>query len=78
MQEKRKSRLIGLGLDGDGQKRITTADKFDIIGGSEETHEMMTETAMKTFEDLKRKGKELEDTSPEELRDLINKNIPGK
>ncbi len=78
MQKDRKSRLIGLGFDGDGQKRITSADKFDIIGGSEQTHEIMTETAMKTFEDLKRRGKELEEASPEELRDLINKNTPRK
>ena len=31
--------LLGLGLDcTDGHKRITKADKFSILGGSEETH----------------------------------------
>ncbi len=74
----RKSHLLGIGLDSDGHKRITQADRFSIVGGTEETHECMTETVMKTFEDLKRKGKELEETSPEELSDIIRKNIPNR
>ena len=75
---KKKSHLFGLGLDGDGHKRITEADKFSVIGGTEDTHDRMTETLMKTFEDLKRKGKELEETSPRELSDIIRKNIPPR
>lgn len=79
MAEKRgKSRLFGLGLDSDGQKRITRAERFSIVGGSEETHECMTETVMKTFEDLKRRCKDLDDASPEELTDLIRKNTPER
>jgi len=76
--DKNKSHLLGIGLDGDGQKRITQAEKFSIVGGTEETHEAMTETAMKTFEDLKRRGKDFEEASPEELSDIIQKNIPRK
>ena len=42
--------LFGLGLDcTDGHKRITQADKFSIMGGSEKTHDNMTETLCKTF-----------------------------
>ena len=64
----KKSHLFGLGLDNnDGHKRVTQAERFSIVGGSEETHECMTETVMKTFEDLKRRGKDLDETSPEEL-----------
>lgn len=74
----RKSHLLGIGLDSDGHKRITQAERFSIVGGTEETHDCMTETVMKTFEDLKRKGKELEETSPEELSDIIRKNIPNR
>ena len=75
----KKKHLFGLGLDGrDGHKRITQAERFSIVGGSEETHELMTETVMKTFEDLKRKGKDLDDTSAEELSDIIRKNTPNK
>ena len=80
MKDNRKIRahLLGVGLDSDGEKRITQAEKFSIVGGTEETHEMMTETAIKTFEGLKRRGTELEEASPELLKDLINKNIPRK
>jgi len=71
------SHLLGVGLDcTDGHKRITQADKFSILGGSENTHDSMTETLCKTFEDLSRKGKGLEDASMEELSDLIRKNTP--
>ncbi len=79
MNEKRKkSHLLGLGFDGDGHKRITEAEKFSIVGGSEETHDFMTETAIKTFEELKRKGKELEDASPQELSDILRKSMPDR
>jgi len=67
--------LLGLGLDcKDGHKRITQADKFSILGGSEETHDRMTETLLKTMEDLSIKGKALEEASSEELSDIIAKN----
>ena len=69
--------LFGLGLDcSDGHKRLTQAEKFSIMGGSEETHDKMTETLCKTFEDLSQKGKTLEEASMEELNDLIKKNSP--
>ena len=69
--------LFGLGLDcTDGHKRITQADKFSIMGGSEKTHDNMTETLCKTFEDLSLKGKNLEEASMDELSDLIRKNTP--
>jgi hypothetical protein len=69
--------LFGVGLDcADGHKRITQADKFSILGGSQNTHDKMTETLCKTFEDLSIKGKALEETSPDELSDIIHKNTP--
>jgi len=69
--------LLGVGLDcTDGHKRITQAEKFSILGGSESTHDKMTETLCKTFEDLSIKGKALEETSQNELTDLILKNTP--
>lgn len=81
MERKRKqkeSMLFGIGLDNqDGHKRITSAEKFAILGGSKETHDKMTETVMKTFEDMDRKGKSLESIEPTELKDLIDKNTPG-
>ncbi|RCL31784.1 MAG: hypothetical protein DBX03_00610 [Puniceicoccaceae bacterium] len=74
MEEKQKqqAKLIGLGLDNtDGHKRVTQSERFSIVGGSEETHECLTETAIKTFETLDKKGKTLETVDKEELNDII-------
>jgi hypothetical protein len=69
--------LFGLGLDNkDGHKRITTGEKFAILGGSAETHEKLTETVVKTFEELKQRGKELEQVEPTELAEIIHKSAP--
>lgn len=77
MNRKQSVHLLGVGLDNeDGHKRLTRAEKFSIVGGSEETHEKMTETLIKTVEDLKVKGKELESTDTRELAEIIQKNTP--
>ena len=77
MKNNRKAHLLGIGLDNqDGHKRLTRAEKFSIVGGSEETHDRMTETLVKTFENLKTKGKDLEDTEKDELAELIHRNTP--
>ena len=68
---------IGFGFHGWTQ-RITQAEKFSIFGGSENTHEKMTETLCKTFEDLTIKGKALEEISQDELSDLISKKYPER
>lgn len=69
--------LLGLGLDNDdGHKRITTGEHFAIMGGSEETHGRMTETVMKTFEELKFRGKHLHQVEPSELAEIIHKSTP--
>lgn len=74
---KGQSHLVGIGLDNkDGHKRITQADRFSIVGGSEETHERMTETVVKTFETLDRKGKTLDSVEKKELADIIDKSRP--
>lgn len=69
--------ILGLGLDNeDGHKRITSGDKFMLVGGSQETHEKMTETMLKTFEELKRRDKQLETIDPRELGEIIHKVQP--
>jgi len=69
--------LLGLGLDNqDGHKRITTGEKFAIVGGSEETHERLTETVIKTFEELKQRGKQLEQVEAKELAEIVHKAAP--
>lgn len=69
-KKKRKAMLLGVGLDSDGHKRITTGPNFALVGGSEETHERMTETAIKINEKLKARGKALETVSREEFDDI--------
>lgn len=77
MKPNQSAHLLGVGLDNeDGHKRLTKAEKFSIVGGSEETHDRMTETLIKTFEELKVKGKELEETPTKELGEIIQNNTP--
>ena len=64
--------LLGMGWDGrDEHRRITRGDNFCLVGGSEETHEKMTETAVKFNEKLSKRGKRLGELSREEFTDLI-------
>ena len=73
----RASGLLGVGLDAtDGHKRITRGEKFVLVGGSEETHGRMTETVIKTFEELKRRDKDLHQVEPKELAALLHKSTP--
>ena len=73
-----RAHLLGVGLDNDdGHKRITQAEEFSIVGGSQDTHERMTETVVKTFEDIKNKGETLRTIEPQHLSDLIQKNSPA-
>ncbi len=81
MSKKRKSKpkagLLGVGLDNqDGHKRITTGEQFAIVGGSEETHGRMTETVIKTFEELKNRGKQLHEVEHGELADILHRSNP--
>jgi len=69
-KKKRKAVILGLGLDSDGHKRITTGDNFALVGGTEETHERMTEKAVKINEKLKARGKHLDDVTREEFDDI--------
>ncbi len=69
---KRKAALLGVGLDSDGHKRITQGDNFLLVGGAKDTHEEMTEKAIKINEKLKARGKQLETVSKEEFDDIAH------
>jgi hypothetical protein len=74
LEKRPLNRLLGVGLDAqDKHKRITRGEGFNLVGGSEDTHERMTETVIKTSEDLGRKGRTISDAHPEELADLLRK-----
>jgi hypothetical protein len=70
--KKVKAILLGVGLDSDGHKRITTGHNFALIGGTKDTHEQMTEKAVKINEKLKNRGKELHEVSGEEFEDIAH------
>ncbi len=71
---KKKTCLLGLGLDGkDGHTRITTGENFKLVGGSEETHGVMQEKAVKVNEHLKRRGKTLDTVDHEEFYEIADK-----
>jgi hypothetical protein len=69
-RKKKTALLLGIGVDSDGHKRLTTGPNFALIGGTEETHQAMTEKAIKINEKLAAKGKRLEDVSREEFEDI--------
>ena len=67
---KRRAALLGVGMDSDGKKRITTGPNFALVGGTQETHNEMTEKAIKINEKLKARGTQLEEISHEEFDDI--------
>jgi len=71
-RKKKSSVLLGVGLDSDGHKRVTTGHNFALIGGSKETHEEMTEKAVKINEKLSSKGKTLDTVSHKEFDDIAH------
>jgi hypothetical protein len=64
--------MVGLGLDSDGHKRVTTGDNFVLAGGTRETHEIMTEKAIKINEKLRERGKQLDEVSRKEFDDIAH------
>lgn len=69
---KNKAVLLGVGLDSDGHKRVTKGPNFALVGGSKDTHEQMTEKAIKINEKLKSRGKHLGEVSREEFDDIAH------
>lgn len=66
--------FLGIGLDTeDEEKRLTFAEHFLLVGGSEETHERMQDTAVKFEEELKKTGKKLHEATLEEVIFLFHK-----
>ena len=62
--------MLGVGLDSDGHKRLTSGPNFALVGGTQATHERMTEQAIKINEKLKARGKQLETVTREEFDDI--------
>lgn len=74
MKSKKAKWLFGIGLDDSkGHKRVTKGENFYLVGGSKETHEQMTEHAIKLNESLKKIGKDLNSASKKELVEIAHK-----
>jgi hypothetical protein len=71
-KKKKAAIMLGVGLDSDDHKRLTTGPNFALLGGTHDTHEAMTEKAIKINEKLAAKGKRLEDVSREEFDDIAH------
>jgi len=67
-----KAIIVGVGLDSDGHKRVTTGKNFALVGGTAETHDAMTEKAIKINEKLAKRGKELHEVSRQEFDDIAH------
>ena len=65
--------LLGLGFDcKDGHIRLTKGENFKLYGGSEETHEMMQEKAIKLNEQLNKRHKTLDTINEDEFKEIAN------
>ena len=71
-KKKRRGLLLGVGLDSDGHKRITTGPNFALVGGTKDTHEQMTEKAVKINEKLKERRKQLHEVSHQEFDEIAH------
>lgn len=70
-QPAKSAALLGLAFDAeDGHTRLTRGKNFLLLGGSQETHALLQETAIKINEQLDRSGRRLEDVPLQELRDI--------
>jgi hypothetical protein len=71
-QSAKSAALLGMAFDNeDGQTRLTRGKNFVLLGGSQDTHAMMQETAIKVNERLDKTGRRLEDVSVRELGLMI-------
>lgn len=70
--EPKSAAILGLAFDNDdGHTRLTRGKNFVLLGGSQDTHAVMQETAIKVNERLDQSGRRLEDVSVKELRNIF-------
>jgi hypothetical protein len=70
--EPKSAAILGLAFDNeDGHTRLTRGKNFVLLGGSQDTHAVMQETAIKVNERLDKSGTRLEDVPIGELRKVF-------
>lgn len=66
-----KAVLLGFGLDDSaGHVRYTHADDYELLGGSETTHESMQAMALKIRQELEKLGFSLDNLNREQLDEV--------
>jgi hypothetical protein len=77
--ERKDSQVVGffgVGFDNkDGHQRLTRSEHFLLLGGSDGTHELMQDAAIRFEEALRDRGKRLADTSLPEVIELLEKSL---
>ncbi|OGW83733.1 MAG: hypothetical protein A2987_05235 [Omnitrophica bacterium RIFCSPLOWO2_01_FULL_45_10] len=63
--------LLGLGFDGkDGHVRLSKGKNFRLLGGSEKTHKVMQDKAIRFNEQLTKRKKTLDDINDKEFHEI--------
>jgi len=71
-KRKKIIRLLGVGFDAeDGHVRITNGEKYDVLMGSEQSHEYIQQLIQNIERKLKTRNLTLDDISPEEFTELV-------
>jgi hypothetical protein len=65
-------RLLGVGFDTEDEHvRITQGDQFDVLMGSEESHDFILKLIQKVEKTIKERGQSLDDLTPNEFTLLV-------
>jgi hypothetical protein len=68
---RKSAALLGVAFDNkDGHTRLTRGENFVLVGGSQDTHALMQETAVKINERLDKMGKSLAEVPIPDLREI--------
>ncbi|RLA17544.1 MAG: hypothetical protein DRQ56_09050 [Gammaproteobacteria bacterium] len=71
-KRKKIVRLLGVGFDAeDGHVRITNAEKYDVLMGSEQSHEYIQQLIDKIEAQIENRGLALDDLTPEQLGEFV-------
>lgn len=69
---RRKGLLVGVRVDkGDGHTRVSRGDDFLAVGGTKEAHEHLREAVAEISDEVKRRGRTVEEVRREEFREIL-------
>jgi len=74
--QKKIIRLLGVGFDAeDDHVRITKGETYDVLMGSEESHEYIQQLIQKIEDALAAQHLSLDDLTPEEFAEFVKNNM---